>query len=282
MEGLFRGTWYRSAVKLERDRILPVPPFESYNPFERYYSAAEVRQGERSLYLEFLSVNAEKPEEVLCFSQRFGLLGDPEKAKGQVRKEIKRTHQEFWEKFPADIFSRRKREEGLKKMEHTITPAMGTPGGFCFPLTIPEFKNAQLLFRHQIESTTSIDLPSVLQATHPKISPPENKALLSDTINSNLTTALVIPNVQWNVQENRWELVWLSLSLLGYLWLMLALDQVGPGKILSCPRCQNWFVTASNRMRFCSPRCYENFKVQKYQQKKKVEALAKQFTRKKK
>ena len=80
MEGLFRGTWYRSELEelKRKDMIVPVPPFESYNPFDWYYSASDVRQGERSLYLEFLAVDSDKPEEVLNFCERFGVLGDAE------------------------------------------------------------------------------------------------------------------------------------------------------------------------------------------------------------
>ena len=75
MEGLFRGTWYRSQHRLEGDIITPIPPFEPYNPFDWYYSAHDLRQGEKSLYLEFLEVDTEKPEEILKFCQRFGVLG---------------------------------------------------------------------------------------------------------------------------------------------------------------------------------------------------------------
>jgi hypothetical protein len=52
---------------------------------------------------------------------------------------------------------------------------------------------------------------------------------------------------------------------------MFMLDQLGPGKILSCPRCHKFFLTASNRTKYCSSSCYEVFKVQKYQKKKKDE-----------
>ena len=101
MEGLFRGIWYRSAVKLEKvkryqclpaeDSIVAVPPFEPYNPFDWYHSSSEIRQGKKSLYLEFLEVDANHPEEVASFCQRFGVLGDADKAeawyesKGQQR-----------------------------------------------------------------------------------------------------------------------------------------------------------------------------------------------------
>ena len=86
----------------------------------------------------------------------------------------------------------------------------------------------------------------------------------------------VQPQLNWNVQEDRWELVWVSYDLFGYLFIMLMLDLLGPGKVLSCPRCRKFFMTASNRMKFCSPSCYGVFKVQKYQREKKEKALAAQ------
>ena len=75
------GLWYRSKVKLDGEMIVPIPPFEAYNPFEKpwYFPANELRQGDKSLYLKFLAVDTQKREEVVRFCERFGVLGSSRK-----------------------------------------------------------------------------------------------------------------------------------------------------------------------------------------------------------
>ena len=91
-----------------------------------------------------------------------------------------------------------------------------------------------------------------------------------------LRESRVQPRIRWNMEHFKYELFWTSLDLSGFLALMATLDILGPGNFLSCPRCQKLFLTSSKRTKYCSPSCYDNFKVQKYQKKKKAEALAKQ------
>jgi hypothetical protein len=76
MEGLFKGSWLRSAVKLEGGTIVPDPSFlEVYDPFDFYYPAGELRQGQRSLDLEILAVNsADTLGRFFIFVKKYGTL----------------------------------------------------------------------------------------------------------------------------------------------------------------------------------------------------------------
>ncbi len=295
MEGIFRGTWYRSEVKLEGETIVPVPPFERYNPFDWYFSATEVRQGERSLYLDFLDVNSKKPEEVLKFCQRFGVLGDPYQAKPrQIHRILERVQQDFKKPFHEMDSDQRKRIQ--MDYEFGVNPEGCQVDELCLPLTISDFGYKQFRFHSLLEGHPIIDSDFQKKFKQGKIPPntpvPINwsqKGPLSDEndvrrffINHSLTESGVMPSMKWNIQENRWELSWLSYSLFGYLALMYMLDKLGVGKILSCPRCQKFFVTASNRTKFCSPSCQGIFKVQKYQREKKKKELAAQAGKKSK
>lgn len=272
MEGLFRGTWYRSAVKLEGETIIPIPPFEIYNPFDLYYSASDIRQGQRSLYLEFLNVNSNKPEEIISFCERFGMLGDPEQAKTQAKYLRRLTAQHLSE--GSNRLSKRDKKDFIEKMEKMAEPNLGIPEECSFPVTISSFKTKQEEFY-----PLKVIFPATLVSTD---SQPIWISVMTERTNHFLAESNVIPKVKFNFQQNKWELVWASNSLIGYLTLMLMLDLLGPGEILSCPRCQKFFVTASNRVKYCSPSCYENFKVQKYQNKKKTEKLAAQKGKKSK
>ena len=280
MEGLFRGTWYRSAVKLEGETIIPVPPFESYNPFDLYYSASEVRQGDKykSLYLKFLAVDADKPEEVLNFCQRFGMLGN---AYDLLAREYKKAeeHPDLPDWVPAGMFTSSEEIDALfPSIVGSLQQDNFSPKELCGPMEIINFKHAQqnisAVFSPPQKCSDDSSLEeraSVLymekfadgSILDPKIAIPE---LL---LNGALESHKVRPNISWNFQKAQWEFVWTSMSLLGFLHIMAMLDLLGPGKFLSCPRCRKWFVTTSKRMKFCTSSCGENYKVQKYQKKKK-------------
>jgi hypothetical protein len=245
------------------DAIIPVPPFEPYNPFERYYSSSEIRQGDKSLYLEFLGVDADNPEEVVNFCERFGVLGDAEKAGEWLEdKGLQRIRTEY----DLETFADLAKNDRLKK-DLIGKPATDRfpPEQLCLTQSIGEFKSCQLALRNALTPDPAI---------FPAWSPTQLKDITRSFTNNFLMDSHVQPQLNWNVQEDRWELIWVSYDLFGYLCIMLMLDLLGRGKFLSCPRCDKIFLTASNRVKFCSPSCYENYKVQKYQKKKKEELLA--------
>lgn len=277
MEGLFRGTWYRSQIRLEGDIIIPAPPFEPYNPFDLYFSANEIRQGEKSLYLEYLEVDSNQPEEVVKFCRRFGVLGNPY---GLLQHEFlgirKRVKKEKKIRRSSDS------QNGLSPGEEldlsiavifseVLDQGVFPPHALCSPMKISYFKGLQESFK-SIFSPPSPPPPRWAEA-----SPEEYKiSLPKHYIHSGLHRNRVRPTIDWNIQKAQWEFVWTSLTLTGFFYVMTMLDFLGPGKTFSCPRCKKFFVTASKRMRFCSPSCQQNFKVQKYQKKKKEQELAAQ------
>lgn len=259
MEGLFRGTWYRSAVKLEGDNIVPVPPFEPYNPFDWYFSASDVRQGEKSLHLEFLGVDASKPDEVLAFCERFGVLGNALILLNEhrVREEqaIKDQTNEELSQIQATYLAQIAGSPGLQAFP---------PEKMCCPMNLMGFKNRQELLKEAL------------------VPQREQKDEHTRLINHYLYRSRVHPSLYWNAQAAIWGISWSSLDLTGLLLVMVMLDLLGPGKVLSCPRCHKIFLTASNKVRFCSSSCGDNFKVQKYQREKKEKELAARKGKKKK
>jgi hypothetical protein len=287
MEGLFRGTWYRSAVKLEGDTIIPVPPFEPYNPFDWYYSASEVRQGQRSLYLEFLAVNSDKTEEVVNFCKRFGVLGanNPSTLSPSDRFHLiaaeffklisKETRKDFelkglkprdWDRLNRELGRHLAKTENLEEVLEplktlTADSAKASPSEICLPMAIGDFALSQCHLKRELSRKHD-----------------HANAMLE--INQLLFWAHVRPYLHWDIQRGRAALGWESQSLEGILWLMAALDFLGPGNILTCPRCNTFFFTESNRVKYCSPPCYQNYKVQKYQKKKKEEKMAAQRSKK--
>ena len=258
MQSLFRGTWYRSQVKLEKDTIIAIPPFEPYNPFEWYYSAGEARQGERSLYLEFLDVDNENPEAVTKFCERFGVLGNT----------LVSSH----------LAQKSKEANFSKTMKGLIKGGPQNPPMVYITSLLQEIPMPLSHFRQEQE-----DLADAIQYSQGNLPHPAERPVfepLERYVNKTIKEASVDPQLQWNVQKDQWELTWSSLTLTGYFTLMFMLDLLGPGNILSCPRCQKFFMTASNRMKYCSPSCYQNFKVQKYQRKRKEEELVAQKKKK--
>lgn len=269
MEGLFRGTWYRSAVKLEGETIIPIPPFVSYNPFDFYHPASELRQGQKSLYLELLAVDADKPEEIVKFCERFGVLGNSlellKSRMGELRKKPD------WPNFLSRLLPR------LSDKERQYLDALRLgrveqsdfhPNELCIPMPIKIFKQIQNSLGGVVSPSSSGITSNHSQGNY---KPDRIKKL----INMSLESCRVRQRIDWNIQKNQWELVWSSLELTGFLYVMGMLDFMGPGKTLCCPRCGKIFMTASNRVTYCSAACYENFKVQKYQRKKKELAAQK-------
>ena len=206
MEGLFRGTWYRSEVKLEGDTIVPVPPFEAYNPFDSYYSAKDLRQGQRSLYLDFLSVNSDKPEEILSFCHRFGMLGDPEQSKTQAKNLRREIAQHLLSKGNNHL-GKREKKEFMEVMEKVDGPNLGLekPDEYCLPLTVSSFKTKQELFR-PIQSI----FPAALAFTD---SPNVWTQVMTERTNHFLTESNVITRVNYNFQQNKWAVSYTHLTL---------------------------------------------------------------------
>ncbi len=75
-----KGIWWRSAVRLEGETIVPVPPFHPYNVFDFYYPLARSTETRStpSLCYEILTVDGRDSQAVLRFCERFGVPGRPD------------------------------------------------------------------------------------------------------------------------------------------------------------------------------------------------------------
>ena len=263
MEGLFRGIWYHSGVKLEADTLVPIPPFQAYNPFDWYYSTRDLRQGEKSLYLEFLAVDSSDYEAVRNFCERFGVLGTESFFLEEIAKaEESQIRNRKVIYFPPPGTSKKSIEY---LQARSIDLASSPPEALCRPLTIKEFYNTQYWIRRMISENVFENDP---------VRNKKKIELITTLLNDALFSSRIQPRLSWNHQEMQWEISWVSVDLTGYLCLMFMLDLLGPGKILSCPRCKSFFMTASNRTRFCSFSCYNVYKVQEHIKRKKERELA--------
>ncbi|MDR4493753.1 MAG: hypothetical protein R3B74_04900 [Nitrospirales bacterium] len=252
-----QGLWYRSEVKLEGDMLVPVPPFHAYNPFDWYFPAKEIRQGEKSLYLEFIAVDSFNPEEVVQFCARFGMLGN---SKALVVADHFKLDTDL-RKLSKDSSSgarQRLSEIRIQKSGYPNVKDFG-PSKLCQPMNIADFQRAQAEF---VERLYVPEDPSPVKAIAEK----EDRATF---INGGIQASRVTSLIQWNVQTEQYESFYSSLDLLGLFYQMAQLDLLGEGKILACPRCGKPFVTGSDRVRFCSFPCYNVYKVQKHLREKK-------------
>jgi len=102
------------------------------------------------------------------------------------------------------------------------------------------------------------------------------KELFAGNINYHLYNSRVFSNLNWNIEADKWEILWHSLDLQGILFLMAMLDSLGEGTILSCPKCGQFFVTTSKLRKFCSVACGNQFKVRNYERNKKKKEPAAQ------
>jgi len=252
-----RGRWFRSRVRLEEDTIVPVPPFESYNPFDWYYPASEVRQGDKSLYLEFLAVNSDNPEEVVRFCERFGVLGSSKELLASEHDKftstLKKALQGASEKVRSSVLATYYQKVGNPNV------LSFEPHQLCPPMRISDFEKLRMDFVNGLHFPED---PSPSIAT-------EEKEKVANFINDEIRASRVHSYMNWNVQTGQYETAYSSLDLAGVFFQMVKLDLLGEGKILACPRCGKPFVTGSDRVRFCSFPCYNAYKVKEHVRKKK-------------
>ena len=68
--------WWRSGIRIEGTRLVPVPPFVPYNPFDSYFPIETATREQRSLPYLLLDVDYEDIQAVARFCERFGVLGN--------------------------------------------------------------------------------------------------------------------------------------------------------------------------------------------------------------
>ena len=66
-------------MKREGDKLIATPPFHPYDPFDYYWPQGRGTRGERSLLYLFLNVDSNNADQIVSFTERFGVLGDAKK-----------------------------------------------------------------------------------------------------------------------------------------------------------------------------------------------------------
>jgi hypothetical protein len=282
---MFHAIWYRSPMEiidLGEPCIKPIGPLETYNPFEKYYPYSQGSREQKALHFQFLTVDADNPQEVLKFCQRYGVLGsglrpkkfrpddefllasilglfagnpkachsfgDPDNLMSRWNVSA-RTWVDFTELLstnPKELVKKYIKESSEFPQEDIYTT-----------MSISEFKDQQALMKYTLGYATQQQNQeeAILQE------------MITGIVNANLL--YISPRLRWDAQDAQWGLTWNTTSLIGILWLMVLFDLLSPGKFHSCPRCHQFFLANSPRVRFCSQQCGNVFKVQKYLREKK-------------
>jgi hypothetical protein len=246
------AAWARCRIEVKGDTLQPVAPFTPYNLFDFYFPAGKAREREqRSLYFEFLRVDASKSESIVDFCERFGVLRilDDGKALSIVDSFEQETDPEELAKYPRwSLGAARLARFGDRPAD---------PGGYC-ALTVGEFRTAQTRLRQAVSwAQASQAAPSRAEAVKARFN-------LRQLVNSKLLW--VYPRLVWDEQQTRWVSGWDIRSLEAAMYLMLHLDLQDPGRIRTCPWCQTLFL-GDARTRFCSLRCQNARNVSQFREK---------------
>lgn len=281
--------WWRSTIKREGDKFVPTPPFHPYDPFEHYWPQGRATRGERSLLYLFLDVDSNNPDQILSFTQRFGVLGDTHKSgwsyllpKDQNRK-LKRHLGRSLNRLPSEM-----RGIMLQGFEDLIgVKILGAPPEpvLCEPMTIEAFRHAQDLVQLIVESLyvrPKKNIPAPPPGWIPSFAVEDDRADLrrirEDVILENAPEAIsnllshklsgVRPRLTWNPHSLQWETAWDVGSLEAAIYLMLLFDMQGRGHILKCPWCNAVFLGDHPRTEYCSRRCQNSAKVARHRANK--------------
>ncbi len=246
------AVWARCRIEVKGGTLQPVAPFIPYNPFDFYFPAGQAREREqRSLYLEFLRVDALKPESIMDFCERFGVLRILDEGKGPsiIDAFEEETDPEELAKYPKWSLG------GARLARYGDSPA--DPGGYN-ALTVAEFRTAQTRLRH------AVTWAQAWQAALSRAEAAKARLNLRQLVNPKLQWAY--PRLLWDEQQSRWVTGWDIRSLEAAMYLMLHFDLQGPGRIRTCPWCQTLFL-GDARTRFCSLRCQNAQNVSQFREK---------------
>ena len=235
------ATWARCRIRVKGDTLEPAAPFTPYNLFDFYFPAGKAPQREqRSLHYEFLRVDASKPESIVDFCERFGVLRILDEGKGPSIVDVvdEETDPENLAQYPEWSLG------AARLARYGDMPA--DPGGY-HALTVEEFREAQTRLRQ------AVTWAQAWQAAASRAEAGKARFNLRRLVNSKLQ--LVYPRLVWDEQQTHWVTGWDIRSLEAAMYLMLHFDLQGPGRIRTCPWCQTLFLGDRARTRFCSLRC---------------------------
>lgn len=249
---IYKAIWWTCKLTLDGEILTPVPGFRAYNPFDSYFPSEEIKLDRKSLPYLFLAVDAKKPEEVLEFCKRFGLLGPALRDDDA----IDHLHLDYFDSISWPSEWKKGREPvPSATLETSLIENFGfnLDGFRNIPaMSIEEFRRAQDSMRAVI---TWADQLKLRQSEDKET---DTRILLRVRVNAKVS--LIRPRLDWNEQEAAWQMGWDIGSLQSVMYLMLLFDLLGPGRILSCPECRNPFLGGREWTTFCSSRCRNTFK----------------------
>ena len=245
--------WWRSKISLDGERIVPVEPFISYDPFTYYYPYGKAtRKGEQSLPYRFVNVNPDNVQDVAAFCEAFGVLGDPSVT---------------WDKWDGEPFLARLLPNFAEpKPSHGPKLGKGLHHSLLTHMTLGQFQEAQAGLQ---------DLIRQVQVTRkaPTLDALDNaRAILCERFAGELTK--VRPRLRWDSQRPGWMTGWDTLSLVSTMCLMLLFDFQGRGQILICRWCHNTFFGDHPGTVFCSRKCQNAANVSAWRKKQKEPSKA--------
>jgi hypothetical protein len=232
---------------VEHGVIHPESPYTPYDPFDWYFPD-EKASHPPSIHYQFLEVNAHDEGEILRFCERFGVLGHCALPWFACAAEGIEKLSEMKDESEAMKY--------LKQVFHISRRP--SPTTLCIPMTLEEFRLRQLGFRQTVDAISSL-------------SDPQGGMVARTFLESRVTMSMmtICPRLEWDSQAESWKFAWSMTSLDAHFFLMLALDLMGPGKIIFCLRCHKARYATNPRMKFCSPRCQNAYKVHAFYVRKR-------------
>lgn len=258
--------WWRSHIRIEGTRLVPVPPFIPYNPFDSYFPIETATREQRSLPYLMLDVDYEDIQAVARFCKQFGVLGNIQHIGwGQWAAESG----PFASLLAAKPSPQQAQEAAAKA--HLYRASAGTRPNqtLCTPMTLDEFRRARWDLAEAIELAQRasgqqpagpLDPDDDVGVSH--LSLKEIRRRASFAMASGL--AMLRPRPIWDLVTDQWVTIWDVGTLETAMYLMLLFDIQGRGQILTCPRCRKVFVADRSRTQFCSNSCQNAAKVQRF------------------
>ena len=258
--------WWRSGIRIEGTRLVPVPPFVPYNPFDTYFPIETATREQRSLPYLFLDVNYEDIEAVARFCERFGVLGNFQNVGwAQWAAESGLVYLVLATGQSPQHAKERAKKTNLYRASAGVRPNQT----LCTPMTLEEFRHARWDLAEAIELAQRASGQRPVSALNPDddagvshLSLKEIRRRASFAMTSRLS--MIRPRPMWDVGKDRWVTNWDVGTLEAAMYLMLLFDIQGRGQILTCPRCRKVFVADRVRTQFCSNLCQNAAKVQRF------------------
>ena len=258
--------WWRSSIRIDGTRLVPVPPFVPYNPFDSYFPIETATREQRSLPYLFLDVDYEDIQAVARFCERFGVLGNFQNV--------------GWAQWAAEsglVYpllasgpSPQHAKELAKKANLYRASAGARPNQtLCTAMTLGDFRHARWDLAEAIELAQRASGQRPVSPLNPDddagvshLSLKEIRRRASFAMTSRLS--MIRPRPLWDVAKDQWVTTWDVGTLEAAMYLMLLFDIQGRGQILTCPRCRKVFVADRARTQFCSNPCQNAAKVQRF------------------